>query len=427
MNVAETAITPKEVIIAGLNTGDRSFEYSMTELANLVAANNMVVKEEIRQSLERPHPGTYFGKGKVAELAEIVASENLTTIVTNDELTSSQIRNIETITKATVLDRTALILDIFANRAQTREAKLQVQIAQLQYQLPRLHTSVNQRLDQQTGAGGGSFTNRGSGESQLEMDRRTIKNHIKHLQEELADITKASETQRVQREKNGLPTVALVGYTNAGKSTTMNGLVRKYGSSDEKQVFEKNMLFATLDTSVRQITLPDQKQFLLSDTVGFVSKLPHNLVKAFQSTLAEAANADLLIQVVDYADDNSDAMMATTNETLASIGVADIPMIVAFNKADMTDAKYPVREGKQLVYSARDDASLEELITMIREEVFQNYQTVTLLIPFDKGNILNFLNEKAHILSTDYVAEGTKITVELTDESAQRFSEYQIN
>ncbi|HAT54829.1 MAG TPA: GTPase HflX, partial [Lactobacillus sp.] len=160
----ETAIAPTEVIIAGLNSGGGNFEYSMEELANLVAANNMIVKEDVRQKLERPHPGTYFGKGKVTELAEIVASENIHTIVTNDELTASQIRNIESATKATVLDRTALILDIFANRAQTREAKLQVQIAQLKYQLPRLHTSVNQRLDQQTGAGGGGgFTNRGAG------------------------------------------------------------------------------------------------------------------------------------------------------------------------------------------------------------------------------------------------------------------------
>ncbi|MCF6164568.1 GTPase HflX [Furfurilactobacillus rossiae] len=424
----ETAIAPKEVIIAGLNTGAGNFEYSMEELANLVAANNMIVKEEVRQKLERPHPGTYFGKGKITELAEIVASENVDTIVTNDELTASQIRNIESATKASVLDRTALILDIFANRAQTREAKLQVQIAQLQYQLPRLHTSVNQRLDQQTGAGGGGgFTNRGAGETQQEMDCRTINNQIKHLKGELTDITKAADTQRTQREKNGLPTVALVGYTNAGKSTTMNGLVRKYGLNEDKQVFEKNMLFATLDTSVRQINLPDQKQFLLSDTVGFVSKLPHGLVEAFRSTLAEAANADLLIQVVDYSDPNSEKMMETTNEALKAIGVTDIPMIVAFNKADKTEAKYPSREGMQLVYSARDDASLDELITMIREQVFKNYQTVTLLIPFDQGNILNFLNEKAHILETEYVAEGTKITVELTDESAQRFEKYRVN
>lgn len=426
--MAETAVAPKAVIIAGLNTGDRNFDYSMEELANLVAANQMIVKEEVRQKLDRPHPGTYFGKGKVAELATIVASEGLTTIVTNDELTASQIRNLERETKASVLDRTALILDIFANRAQTREAKLQVQIAQLQYQLPRLHTSVNQRLDQQTGAGGGGgFTNRGAGETQLEMDRRTINNQIKHLKAELAEITKAATTQRTQREKNGLPTVALVGYTNAGKSTTMNGLVRKFGANEDKQVFEKNMLFATLDTSVRQITLPDQKQFLLSDTVGFVSKLPHNLIEAFRSTLAEAANADLLIQVVDFADPNSEAMMTTTNETLAAIGVTDIPMIVAFNKADLTDANYPVREGMQLIYSAKDDASLNELIAMIRDQIFQNYQTVTLLIPFDQGNILNFLNEKAHILTTDYVAEGTKITVELTDESAKRFEQYRID
>ena len=202
-------------------------------------------------------------------------------MITNDELTPSQLRNLEDELGCRVLDRTALILEIFAERAQSKEAKLQVQIAELQYRLPRLQTSANQRLDQQTGGGSG-FTNRGSGETKLEMNRRTIQNSISHLRKELRVIDRSEEVKRKQRDKSAIPTAALVGYTNAGKSTIMNGLVEKYGAGKDKTVFEKDMLFATLDTSVRQLTLPDQKRFLLSDTVGFVSKLPTHLVESFK-------------------------------------------------------------------------------------------------------------------------------------------------
>ncbi|WP_459797926.1 GTPase HflX, partial [Pediococcus parvulus] len=219
-----------------------------------------------------------------------------------------------------------LILEIFANRAQSREAKLQVEIAKLNYQMPRLRTSSSQRLDQQSaGDAGGGYTNRGAGETKLEMNRRTIQQRINNLNHELKEMTTSTAVQRQKRDQTGIPSVALVGYTNAGKSTTMNGLVRMYGKNDDKQVFEKNMLFATLDTSVRQLTFPDQKQLLLSDTVGFVSHLPHQLIKAFRSTLAEAAQADLLVQVVDVSDPHFREMIQTTNETLQEIGVTKVP------------------------------------------------------------------------------------------------------
>ncbi|WP_334427153.1 MULTISPECIES: GTPase HflX [unclassified Levilactobacillus] len=416
----ETPRTP--VITIGLNAGQATFNYSMTELRNLVEANNMTVAEEIQQSLTKPNPGTYFGTGKVEELATIVADDGVDIIVVNDELTPSQIRNLENGTKARIIDRTGLILEIFANRAQSREAKLQVQLAMLQYQLPRLHTSASQRLDQQTGSGG--FTNRGSGESQTEMSRRTIQRSINHVNHELKEINQAAATQRQQRERNQLPSVALVGYTNAGKSTLMNALVREFGKSEDKQVFVKDMLFATLDTSVRQLVFPDQKKLLLSDTVGFVSQLPTQLVKAFRSTLAEAASADLLVQVVDYADPNREAMMATTEKTLEEIGVTDVPMITVFNKADLTEASYPSRVGDQLILSAKDPDSVAMLVKAMKEKVFHDYVTANFLVPFSDGEIVSYLNENANVLDTSYEAEGTALRVELQQADFDRFQKF---
>lgn len=417
----------ESVIIAGLNNSQSNFEYSMNELAELVKANNMEVKDRLVQNLDRPNSATYFGKGKVDELTETVRSLDVHTIVTNDELSPSQIRNLEAATGARLLDRTALILEIFAKRAQSKEAKLQVEIAQLKYRLPRLRTSANQSLDQQTGAGGGSFTNRGSGETKLEMNRRTIENSITHLRGELDEINKSAVTRRQLRIKNQMPMVALVGYTNAGKSTVMNGLVRKFGVDEDKQVFEKDMLFATLDTSVRRLTLPDQKQFLLSDTVGFVSKLPHNLVESFKSTLAEASQADLLLQVIDYSDAHYKDMMETTADTLADIGIKDIPMINIFNKADKMEITYPTLEGDtQIVMSAIQPESLDMLTDLIKKSLFKDFVTTTLLIPFTEGSVVTYLNDNASVINTDYVAEGTQIEVELSAADYQRFAEYEL-
>ncbi|CAI2631567.1 GTPase HflX [Apilactobacillus kunkeei] len=414
-------------VIIGLNLDNEQFEYSMTELAALAEANNLEVVARLVQKLDHPDKATYFGKGKVEELKMTVLDKDADMVIVNDELSPSQIRNLEKQTETKIIDRTGLILEIFANRARTHEAKLQVQLAKLQYQLPRLHTSASQRLDQQTGSGGGGFTNRGSGESQLELNRRVIEKDISHIKQELKDIQKSDLTQRKQRDGKNIPTVALVGYTNAGKSTIMNQLVNRYGENQEKQVMVKNMLFATLDTSVRKLIFDDNKTMLLSDTVGFVSKLPHQLVKAFRSTLAEAANADLLVQVVDEADENKELMMKTTEQTLKEIGVENIPMITVFNKADILDEPRPQRAGDNLIMAALEEDSIDELVQIIRENSYKDYVTEEFLIPFDKGDIVNYLNTKANVLSTEYVAEGTKVKAELTAVDSQRFKQYLIN
>ncbi|MFD1420742.1 GTPase HflX [Lactiplantibacillus songbeiensis] len=423
--MSETFIQP--VIIAGMNKTVANYDYAMSELEALVEANHMEAALRIDQNLEKPNPATFFGKGKVVEIKEMAEAKELNIMIVNADLTPSQIRNLETETGLQIIDRTGLILEIFGNRARSKEAKLQVKIAQLQYQLPRLRTSISNRLDQQAGAaagGGGGFTNRGSGETQLELNRRTIQDRISHAKHELKELNKDEEVRRAQRDKAGLPNVALVGYTNAGKSTTMNGLVKLFGKGEDKQVFEKNMLFATLDTSIRQLTFPDNKQLLLSDTVGFVSNLPHNLINAFRSTLSEAANADLLIQVIDYADPHYKEMMATTEETLKAIGVHDVPMLYAYNKADLTEANYPNQTDDQLIYAAKDGKSIQVLTKMIKAKVFKDYITTTLLIPFNDGDVVAYLNDHANILKTDYLADGTQLTVELNAVDAQRYAKY---
>lgn len=414
----------EKVIVTGLNTGQEDYDYSMTELKELAQANQMDVVDRIDQVLDRPNAATYFGSGKIDEIKNIAAAEEATTVITNDELSPSQLSNLNDEVGVRVIDRTALILEIFAKRAQTKEAKIQVQIAQLEYQLPRLHTAANQRLDQQTGGGAG-FANRGAGETQIEMDRRVIQKHISHLRHELKEINKSEATKRALRDKSAIPTAALVGYTNAGKSTLMNKMIERYGISREKEVFEKDMLFATLDTSVRQLTLPDQKRFILSDTVGFVSKLPTHLIEAFKSTLTEAAKADLLIQIIDYSDPHRDEMIKTTEKTLHQIGIDNIPMIYVFNKADKTDFEYPTMEGDDhLVISAKDEKSLDLFIKTIKDHLFDDYVDAKLLVPFTDGHVVSYLNEHANITDTDYQNDGTLLQVEISPRDLQRFSQY---
>lgn len=406
-------------ILAGIDYGQENFEYTMNELAAFTQAATIKPELTITQKLDKPVSATYFGSGKLNEIKNAATAKDAIDLIINDELTPTQLRNIEDQTNLTVIDRTALILEIFARRAHTREAKLQVQIASLQYRLPRLRTSSLNRFDQQTAGSGGGFTSRGSGETQMELNRRTIQNQINHLRHQLKEVEQEEQTKRKARDRSNLKTVALVGYTNAGKSTTMNGLLRLTGQNEEKQVFEKNMLFATLDTSVRKIQFADNKQILLSDTVGFVSSLPHQLVEAFKTTLSEAAQADLLIQVIDASDPHAKEMAKTTEKTLHEIGVTGIPMIYAFNKADLEPKlSYPQIAGDQITFSAQDDESLNLLIKMIKKTLFADFETKTYLIPFDQGKYLEQLNSNASVLNTDYLAKGTLITAEVSPATA---------
>ena len=414
------------VIICGADLNQPDFDYTMQELANLAEACDMEVKDTVIQKLERPVSASYVGRGKAEEIKTQGKIHDARILIVNDELTPMQIRNLGDLTDMKIIDRTALILEIFASRARSKEARLQVQIAQLRISLPRLHTDNDKvKLDQQTGGGGGSFNSRGGGETKLEKDRRVIGKRISILKKELKDIEEKQSVTRKQRDASGLRSVALVGYTNAGKSTTMNGLLRACGKDDDKQVFEKDMLFATLDTSVRRLHFKDNKDFLISDTVGFVSHLPHQLVQAFKSTLSEAAKADLLVQVIDVSDPNYRDMIKTTEETLKEIGVENIPMIYAFNKADLTEAPYPEILGNQITYSAKDPASIEKIVELIKENIFKDDRIVTFKIPFSEGRYLDELNVRGTVLETTYEEDGTVVSANVSPELHSRLSRFE--
>ena len=415
--------TPRKVkaYLAGVNLDDSNFDYYMTELANLAQAANMEVVGQSRQNLEHVVAGTYFGLGKINEIKDMAHGLKAEVLVLNDELSPVQIRNLEKMTKLRVIDRTELILEIFSSRARTKQAKLQVQLAQLEYELPRLHPSEN-NLDQQRGGG---FANRGAGESKLELNRRTIGKQITIIKKELSAISGQEEIKAKRRNQTHIPKVALVGYTNAGKSTTMNGLLEEFSKeNDEKQVFVKDMLFATLDTSVRRIELSNNFSFILSDTVGFISKLPHNLIESFKATLQEVKDADLLINIVDSSDSNMIQMIRTTQNVLSEIGVKDVPMITAYNKADKTDRNYPQIEGSGILYSATDSESIKLLAQLITKRVFASYRKVNLVVPLADGKALANLHEYAQIILEEYKTDGVHVTARLAPEKQAQFHQY---
>lgn len=416
----------KKAFLAGVNVNEPNFEYYMTELDELAQANNFEVVGQASQNAENIVAGTYFGKGKVNEIKHLAQGLGAKILIINDELIPTQIRNLESMTKLKVLDRTELILEIFSNRAKTRQAKLQVQLARLQYELPRLHPSEN-NLDQQRGSGGssGGFANRGAGETKLELNRRTIGKQISAIKKELKEITKQEEIKSIRRNHSSLPKVALVGYTNAGKSTTMNNLLATFTENfEKKQVFEKNMLFATLDTSVRRIDLSDESSFILSDTVGFISKLPHNLIESFKATLQEAKDADLLVNVVDSSDPNMVQMINTTKKVLSELGITNIPMITAYNKADLTSRNYPQIEGDDILYSAKDTNSIKLLADLITKRIFANYEKIELVLPLNAGKEISYLHDHGQVSVENYQDDGIHVTVRLNPKDKQKFQKY---
>lgn len=421
----ETSSNPNKAIIAGVNLKDPNFDYYMTELGNLVLADNMEVVGQIVQNADQLVGATYFGQGKVSQITDLASGLKANTLVVNDELSPVQIRNLEKLTKLKVIDRTELILEIFSDRARTRQAKLQVALARLQYELPRLHPSENS-LDQQRGNGGsagGGFANRGAGESKLELNRRTIRKQISDIKKELALVSGQESVKAAKRATSALPKVALVGYTNAGKSTTMNALLREFNQVDtSKEVFAKNMLFATLDTSVRKISLPNNASFILSDTVGFISKLPHNLVESFKATLQEAKDADLIVNVVDASDPNMLQMIRTTQQVLAEIGINDVPMITAYNKADRSSRAYPQIEGNDIIYSAIDQKSIQLLAELIKSKIFADFKEVTLNLPISDGKDLAYLHANAQVISEEYLDNEVKITAKLAPRDLAKFA-----
>ncbi len=420
----EIEVLVEKGILVGVNIQSNSnFNYSMVELAELAKALNVEVVGTVTQNLDRVTPSHYVGTGKIEEIKRFYDESGANLVIFNDELSPSQIRNLERDLDSKVIDRTMLILDIFERRAKTREAKMQVELAQLQYMLPRL-VGLHASLSRQGGSTGGGFRNRGAGETKLELDRRKIEDQIAKLRKDLEVVKEQRETQRKQRKKNEVPVVSLVGYTNAGKSTIMNQLLQKLGQDNNKQVFEKDMLFATLETSVRNIELEDNKSFLLTDTVGFVSKLPHHLVKAFRSTLEEAKNSDLLLHVVDVSNEEYQFMMDVTNNTLKDIEVIDVPTIYVYNKSDQANVNYPLVSGNNIWISAKEASGLDQLLEMIRQRIFSNYTKCKMLIPFDRGDIVSYLNASATVFSTEYDENGTLLMVEIKESDYKKYEEY---
>lgn len=412
----------QRAITIGVNLNDQSdFADSMEELKNLASACNVEVVGELTQNASKINISHYIGTGKVKELKDLLGQHEASIAIFNDELSPSQIRNLEKDLDCKVIDRTILILDIFAERAQTREAQLQVDVAQLQYMLPRL-VGLRESLGRQ--GGGVGTKNRGAGETKLELDRRRIEAKISALQKELEGLVAQRQVQRKQRQKNRIPVVSLVGYTNAGKSSLMNAIIETYNPESGKQVLAKDMLFATLETSVRNITLPDNKSFLLTDTVGFVRKLPHHLIKAFRSTLEEVVESDLLIHVVDYSNPEHEKLMEVTQETVKELGAGHIPVLYAYNKAEVTDGEWPDNESDRIYMSAKLKTGLDELMQRIRGNIFNDYVHCEMLIPFDQGRLIAYFNDNANVLSTSYEETGTKLLMEILRADYEKYQAF---
>ncbi len=383
-------------------------EESLDELASLAETAGAMVITRVIQNRQKPDSATYIGSGKAEELALVCQAMEIDLAILDDELTGAQQKNLENILGVRVIDRTALILDIFAQRAQSAEGKLQVELAQMKYRLPRLMGmgTVLSRL-------GGGIGTRGPGETRLEVDRRRIRRRIDDLEAQLKEIKKQRDLRRARREKTGQTTVALVGYTNAGKSTLLNAL-------SGADVLVEDKLFATLDPVMRQVELPENRRCLVVDTVGFIRKLPHQLVQAFRSTLEEALYADLLVVVSDFSSPEYASQRATVFEVLRDLGAGDKPILEALNKADRVNVTGVIEPADAILISAKQGKGLEALKAEISRRIAAMRHRAELLIPYDKGNVLSLIHAKGQVLSEEYTDTGTKVVALLDAPLYQR-------
>lgn len=413
MNFYEIDNSPERALLLSVDTGDFDAESSIEELTLLAESAGAEVVGSIIQRKSTPDGATYVGTGRLHEAELFCANQEIDIIICDGELTPSQIRNIENATKVRVIDRTQLILDIFALRAKTREGKLQVELAQLKYALPRL-TGKGKELSRL----GGGIGTRGPGETKLESDRRHIMRRMHALQEQLEEVEKRRGLLRKRREKNGVITVALVGYTNAGKSTLMNALT-------DAGVLAEDKLFATLDPTSRKLTLPNGQDVMLIDTVGFVSRLPHDLVKAFRSTLEEATEADIVLNVCDASDEHCGEHIEITTGILKDLGCAGDNIITVMNKCDKAENIFDIiAMGKTVMISAIKGVNLDLLLREIEKCLALQSVELELLIPFSKGGDLNTIRNTGKILSEEFTAEGTLIKVILPSSEADKYKEY---
>ncbi len=401
----------EQAILVGLNINDDpNFDNSMIELANLAEACEVNVIGTITQNKEAPTPNYYVGEGKVQEIKEAAVALDADLVIFNDELSPSHIRNLETALEIKVIDRTVLILDIFARRAKTKEAMLQVELAQAEYFMPRIVGAYKYLSRQKSGTG-----SKGPGEQQLELDRRILRDKITKLKHDLKDLVQIRRTQRDKRKKNEVFTVALTGYTNSGKSTLMNSIIDVSSTHKDKYAFEKNMLFATLETKTRRIHLDNNHIFLLTDTVGFIDRLPHHLIEAFKSTLEEISEASLILHVIDISNPNHENQIHVVEDVLRDIGVSDIPIVHVYNKTDLLK-DIPLNSRDHSIFiSAINNYNVPRLLDLIDFELYKTITKVEMLIPFDKAEIYSELKENSNVLETEYLDNGIRIVVELNN------------
>lgn len=412
----------EKALLVGLNlkNSDYDIDYYLDELKNLAQANDIEVCERIYQTLEKPNNKTYVGQGKLEEIKIIIQSMDITLVIFDDELTPSQMRNIEDILECKIIDRSMLILDIFAKRAKTKQAVIEVKMAQLRYLLPRLN-EVTQSLSRQ---GGSSFNAKGPGEKQIDLDRRRILKQLELLKKESLKQNSQKEIENKKRLNSNIPIVALVGYTNAGKSSTMNKIISEYGFSNDKNVYAKDMLFATLEASSRYIKLDNNQEFILMDTVGFVSKLPHHLVGSFYQTLATVKYADILIHVLDASSPYLERQMLVTNTVLKSLDIMPKKTLYLLNKCDMITETVYFKEHNSLFYSNKTGHNFDELINFIKKSIKNKTIICELNIPYTDGKSANFVEEKAIIMQKLFHSTGTYYKIEIEKRYFHHINQY---